>query len=140
MKKIIRNTLAVLAGWLGGSAINMSLIQIGNSIYPIKELEANDMEALSELMPTLGSNYFIFPFMAHAFGTLVGAAIASLIATNHKLKFALAIGFIFLISGIAMSFMLPAPTWFIVTDLVLAYIPMAWLGGKIIVSIKKDTR
>ena len=26
------------------------------------------------------------------------------------------------------SLMIPAPAWFIATDLLLAYLPMAWLG------------
>ena len=39
------------------------------------------------------------------------------------------IGGISLLAGIAMCFMIPAPAWFITLDLVVAYIPMAWLGG-----------
>ena len=82
-------------------------------------------------MPGLGAENFIFPFLAHALGTLVGAAIAAWIAVNHKMKFALGIGIFFLIGGIYINYMLPGPTWFAVTDSLLAYIPMAWLGGKI---------
>jgi len=41
------------------------------------------------------------------------------------------VGALFLAGGIAASFMIPAPTWFIVLDLVGAYIPMAWLGARI---------
>jgi len=136
--KIIRNILAVIAGWLAGSAINMSLIQVGNSLFPIEGMASADMQVLAEIMPTLGSNYFIFPFLSHALGTLVGAAIAGLIAINHKMKFSLAIGVLFLIGGIAVSFMLPAPSWFIVSDILLAYIPMAWLGGKL--GLKLNTK
>jgi hypothetical protein len=131
MNPLIRNILAVLAGWIIGSAANMSLIKIGFMVTPIEGIDPNDMEALAEVMPTLGYKHFIFPFLAHALGTLVGATIAAFIATKHKMNYALGIGFIFLLGGIAASFMLPAPTWFIIFDLVLAYIPMAWLGGKI---------
>jgi hypothetical protein len=45
------------------------------------------------------------------------------------MKFALAIGFFFLIGGIMNVFMLPSPLWFTILDLAGAYIPMAWLGG-----------
>jgi hypothetical protein len=41
------------------------------------------------------------------------------------------IGAFFLAGGIVNAFMLPAPVWFIVVDLAGAYIPMAWIGGKI---------
>ncbi len=42
---------------------------------------------------------------------------------------AFVIGSVFLIFGIAMCFMIPAPAWFIALDLTVAYIPMAWIGG-----------
>jgi hypothetical protein len=47
------------------------------------------------------------------------------------MKFALAIGVLFLIGGIAVNYLLPGPLWFSVIDLVIAYIPMAYLGGRI---------
>lgn len=130
MNRIIRNILAVIAGWLLGSVLNLSLIKIGNSVFPIEGIDPNDMKALADVMPSLSYKYFIFPFLAHASGTLIGAFIAGLIAANHKMKIALGIGLIFLIGGVLASFMIPAPTWFVVTDLVIAYIPMAWIGGK----------
>ncbi len=131
MNPIIRNILAVIAGWLIGSIINMSLIKIGFNVIPIEGINPNNMEALAEVMPTLGFKHFIFPFLAHALGTLIGATVAGLIATKHKMKFALGVGIIFLIGGILASFMLPAPAWYVVVDLVFAYIPMAWIGGNI---------
>ncbi|WP_297704246.1 hypothetical protein [uncultured Eudoraea sp.] len=137
MNPIIRNILAVIAGWLIGSVINLSLIKIGHGAFPIEGIDPNDMEALANVMPTLDFKYFIFPFLAHALGTLIGAVIAGLIATNHKMKFALGIGVLFLIGGVLASLMLPAPTWFVVTDLAFAYIPMAWIGGKLAI-IKKS--
>jgi hypothetical protein len=131
MNPIIKNILAIIVGWLGGSIINMGLIQIGHKLIPIEGIDPNDMNALAEVMPTLGSENFIFPFLAHALGTLVGAAIAYMIAANHKMKFALGIGVLFLLGGIAVNYMLPGPTWFAALDIIVAYIPMAWLGGKI---------
>jgi len=129
--KIIRNILAVIVGWIGGSAVNMGLIMTGHSLLPIKGIDPNDMEALAAIMPTLEAEYFIFPFLAHALGTFVGALIAGLIAVNHKMKFSISIGGIFLIGGIVMIYLIPAPTWFGALDILFAYIPMAWIGGKI---------
>jgi len=71
------------------------------------------------------------PFLAHALGTLVGAFLAALIAATHKMKFALLIGIFFLIGGTVNVFLLPSPTWFTIVDLAGAYIPMAWIAGKI---------
>lgn len=131
MNPIIKNILAVVAGWLGGSAINMGLVQIGHKLFPVEGIDPSDMGALAAVMPTLEPEYFIFPFLAHALGTLVGATIAGLIAASHKMKFSLAIGGLFLLGGIMVNYMLPGPVWFAVVDIVIAYIPMAWLGGKI---------
>ncbi len=137
MKPILKNILAVILGWLGGSAINMGLILTGHKLLPIAGIDPNDMEAFATVMPTLEFEYFIFPFLAHALGTLVGATIAGLIAANHKMKFSLAIGVLFLIGGIMVNYMLPGPTWFAVLDIVIAYIPMAWLGGKIAMKLSR---
>ena len=132
MKIIIRNILAVIIGWLCGSIINIELIKTGHKVFHIQGLVRNDMDALAAIMPTLEFEYFIFPFLAHALGTLAGATIAGVIAACHKMKFSLAIGCLFLAGGITMSYMLPGPIWFIILDLLIAYIPMAWIGGKII--------
>lgn len=70
-------------------------------------------------------------YTAHALGTLVGAWVAATIAATHKMTLALVIGALFLIGGIAAAFMIPGPTWFVVLDLVAAYFPMAYIGGKL---------
>jgi len=56
--------------------------------------------------------------------------VAGLIAASHKMRFALGIGAFFLIGGIVMVISVPSPTWFAALDLLVAYIPMAYLGGK----------
>lgn len=140
MNSILKNILAVIAGWLGGSIINMALIQIGHKLIPIEGIDPNDMNALAAVMPTLGFEHFIFPFLAHALGTLAGATIAGLIAVSHKMKFSLGIGGLFLLGGIMVNYMLPGPTWFAVADIVIAYIPMAWIGGKIAMKISENKK
>jgi hypothetical protein len=72
--------------------------------------------------------HFVFPFLAHALGTLTGALLAFLVAASYRSVFAYAIGVFFLAGGIAATFMIPAPVWFIILDLAAAYIPMAWLA------------
>lgn len=47
------------------------------------------------------------------------------------MKFAMAIAVFFLAGGIASVFMLPSPVWYTVTDLVVAYLPMGYLAGKL---------
>ena len=50
------------------------------------------------------------------------------------------VGAFYLLGGIAASSMIPAPLWFIALDLVVAYIPMAWLALKLGESLQKDKR
>jgi hypothetical protein len=128
MNNTKRNIIAVIVGWLVGSVVNMSIINLGNSILPIDGIDMSNMEELSNAYLSLDIEYFITPFLAHALGTLVGAIIATIIAKGNKKLMALIVGGIFLIGGIMVSFMINSPIWFIVVDLVLAYIPMALLG------------
>ena len=132
MNPILRNILAVIAGLIVGSVVNMGIVTISEFIIPPPEgADVNSMEGLKASMHLFEPKHFIFPFLAHALGTLVGAYLAALIAINNKMKFALAIGAWFLIGGLVMVFMIPSsPMSFILIDLLLAYIPMAWIGGK----------
>lgn len=132
MNPILKNILAVVAGVVLGSIVNMGLIMISGSIIPPPEgVDVTNMESLKASMHLFEPKHFLFPFLAHALGTLAGAFVAALIAATHKMKFALGIGAFFLLGGIANVFMLSSPTWFAVLDLVGAYIPMGWLGGRL---------
>ncbi|HEX5874024.1 MAG TPA: hypothetical protein VFY60_05200 [Pyrinomonadaceae bacterium] len=132
MSNVVRNVLAVLAGLVIGSIVNMLLVAIGPMIIPPPAgADVSSMEALSKSMPLFEPRHFIMPFLAHALGSLVGATAAYMIAGSYKTQIALAIGVLFLLGGAAASYMLPAPAWFEALDLLVAYLPMAWLGSKI---------
>ncbi len=129
--KILRNILAIIAGFAAGSIVNMSLLMLGNTIVELPPgTDVSTPEGLAAAMPRFTAIHYLFPFLAHALGTLAGAWVAASIALTHKMIFALVMGGLFLIGGIANAFMLPAPAWFIVLDLMGAYIPMAWIGGR----------
>jgi len=131
MNPILRNIIAVIAGAFGGGAINMALIMVSGSVIPPPEgADITTMEGLKASMHLMEPKHFLMPFLAHALGTYSGAIIAAAVAANHKMKFALGIGAWFLVGGIINIILLPSPLWFTLTDLILAYIPMAYLGGK----------
>jgi hypothetical protein len=133
MNPIIRNILAVVAGIIIGSIVNMAIITVSGSIIPPPEgADLTTLEGLKASFHLMEPKHFIFPFLAHALGTLVGAYLAALIAATHKLKFALVIGVVFLIGGIMNICMLPSPIWFTILDLGFAYIPMGYLGWKLV--------
>ena len=54
-----------------------------------------------------------------------------MIASGYRLKISMLVGSLFLLGGISNAILLPAPGWYIVVDLVGAYIPMAWIGGRL---------
>ena len=138
MKPIVRNILAIILGWAAGSIVNMGIIKLGHYLLPIEGIDPNNMDELIAAMPTLSYEYFVFPFLAHALGTLIGAIVASFLAFNYKMRFALTIGALFLLGGIMVNYMIPGPTWFTVIDIIVAYIPMAYLGGKITDGFKEN--
>ena len=132
MSPIVKNIVAVFIGIVIGSTVNMALVSISSSIIPPPDgADVTTMEGLKNSMHLFEPKNFIFPFLAHALGTLVGAFLVAKIAATHKMKFAFAIGFFFLLGGIASVFMLPSPTWFTALDLGAAYLPMAYFGGKL---------
>lgn len=138
MNPILRNIVAILAGVVFGSVVNMGIITISGSIIPPPDgADVTTTEGLKASMHLFQAKHFIFPFLAHAIGTLAGAFAAGMIAATYKMKFAYAIGVFFFAGGIASVFMLPAPAWFSIVDLLFAYLLMAYLGGKLALSRKR---
>jgi hypothetical protein len=132
MNPVKRNILAAIAGIIIGNLVNGGLIFISGAVIPPPPgVDGTDMESLKASMHLFEPKHFIFPFLAHALGTLFSAFAAASLAASHRMKFAVGMGVLFLIGGIAASFMIPAPAWFIAVDLIGAYIPMGWLGGKL---------
>ena len=132
MGKTIRAILAVLAGMAVGSAVNMGPILLSPYVIPPPPgVDVTDMDSLASSMHLFQFKHFIFPFLAHALGTLAGAYLAVMIASGYRLKISMLIGSLFLLGGISNAMMLPAPGWFIGVDLIGAYLPMAWIGGRL---------
>ncbi|QCO67418.1 hypothetical protein E5843_05800 [Luteimonas yindakuii] len=125
----LRLILAVVLGLIVGSAINMALIAAsGHVIPPPAGADMTTAEGIRAALPQLEPRHFLFPFLAHAIGTLVGAFTAAKIASRFKPTAALIVGVLFFVGGVLAARMIPAPTWFIAVDLIGAYLPFAWLG------------
>ncbi len=130
MNPIVRNVLAVIAGIVGGFLVNIGLVNLGPFVVPLPEgADVSTMESLQASMNLFRPANFLFPFLAHALGTFSGAFIAVRIAASHPMKVAIGIGVFFLIGGATTISMIGGPLWFNVSDLLLAYIPMGYLGG-----------
>lgn len=139
MNPILRNTLAVIAGIIIGSIVNMSIILMSGSIISLPNGTDNTtMEGLEKTMHLFEAKHFLFPFLAHAAGTFAGAVTTALTAYNDKKKLALVIGAFFLLGGIVSVCSLPSPMWFTFVDLAFAYIPMSYLALRAV--CKKQTK
>jgi hypothetical protein len=132
MSSTLKNILAIITGLVIGSIVNMGIIMISSSVIPPPNgADVTTMEGLKEAMHLFEPRHFLFPFLAHALGALVGAIVASKIAVTKKKTMALVVGCFFLLGGIINVFLLPGPMWFNAVDVIFAYIPMALLGYKL---------
>lgn len=137
---ILRNVLAVVVGFLLGSWVNLAFVTAGPKVIALPAgVDTTTPEGLIKAMPLLEPKHFIFPFLAHALGTLIGATVAHLAASSRRSIFSFIIGVLFMAGGIIACFMFPAPKWFLALDLIAAYLPMAWLGTRIGRSIRPET-
>lgn len=131
MPPLARNILALVGAVLFGGIINGLVIALGPHLVPPPPgVDVSNPESLARGIHLFQPRHFVMPFLAHAAGTFAGALCAYLLATTHKERWAYAVGVIFLCGGIAASFLVPAPRWFITMDLLFAYLPMAWLAAR----------
>jgi len=137
MNNTVRNVLGITLGVIIGGVVNGGLVVIGPMIIPSPEgVDMTTVEGMSASMHLLGPLNLIVPFLAHALGTFSGALAAYFVAASHKAIAVYFVGVLYFIGGIVASFMIPAPLWFIALDLIVAYLPMAWLAFKLGSSMK----
>jgi hypothetical protein len=111
MMTLLKLILAVVLGLVLGSVANMALVMAsGHVIPPPSGADMTTPEGIRAALPQLLPRHFLFPFLAHALGTLVGAFIAARIAPDRKLLAALAVGACFFAGGVIASRMIPAPS------------------------------
>lgn len=129
---IVRNILAVILGFVIGSVVNMAVIAAGHAIMPPPAgFDGTSMEGVASTIHLLKPIDFVVPFLAHSLGPLVGVLAAMFIAVSSRKTIAIILGVLFLAGGIAANIIIPAPIWYRVVDVLLAYVPMAFLGRKL---------
>lgn len=129
----MKSALLSLAGLLLGSLTIFTIEQLGHILVKAPEgFDLSTKKGLIEAMPFMGIWHFMVPFLGHAIGTFVGAYFVCKLKVDQPLIKSMAIGFAFLAGGVLMVVMLPqTPLWFILLDLIVAYLPMAYLGYKL---------
>ncbi|MFM7016117.1 MAG: hypothetical protein ACKOX3_07305 [Bacteroidota bacterium] len=137
--KIIRNIFGVVAGILIGSYINMFIVELGPTFFPLPAgVNLTTEEGLKAGMAFMRPEHFIAPFLAHVIGTFVATFIAAAIAVDRRKNITRAISLIFLSGGAYMVAVLPSPLWFNLLDLIVAYVPMGMLGYFLATKIRAE--
>ena len=138
MKPIFRNIIAIIVGCAIGMTIMMLTHLLFFQLIPLPSgTSFATPEQIAESVSKFELKHFINPFVAHSIGAFVASIAAGLIAFASRKRVTMAIGILFLIAGIMNSFDIPAPLWYDVLDLTVCYIPMAWLGLKVVEKIRK---
>lgn len=126
---IVKNVLAVILGTIIMMVLNMVILTIGMSLG-VPDFSQTDLSTLAgtDLL------FFALPFLAHSIPTFVGPYLGVKIAASNKFLIAMIITSFHLMGGIYMAFFcveIVAPTWYDLTDVLLAYVPMGYLGWKL---------
>ena len=130
---ILKRTLVIFVCLFAGAMLNGALINVSNKVIPPPAgFDLTKMEGLQAAMSQMEPKHFLFPFLAHALGTLLSSVMIARFLRSQQLIFSMLAGILFLMGGVSMVIMLPeTPIWFVLVDLLGAYIPMAYLGYKI---------
>jgi hypothetical protein len=128
----LKNFILFLVAVLFGAVFNSLVLNLGMKIIPPPEgFDMNNPSELAKAMKVMEVRHFVFPFLAHALGTLLGVICFTYFSRSNKLLFPMLIAGLFFAGGLYMVIILPAPIWFNLVDLVLAYFPMAIIGFKL---------
>ncbi|MBM3413055.1 MAG: hypothetical protein FJY19_06725 [Bacteroidetes bacterium] len=120
-----------------GMGVNTGMLLLGSQVIPLPPgLDTSTRENLRYALPLLEVRHFLFPFLAHAMGTLAGAFLVSGFAKSNVFIYAMLIAGFFFLGGLSTIVGMPSPLWFSIMDLLLAYFPMAWLAYNFAIKLK----
>lgn len=108
--------LATIIGLIVSSGLNMTILSFGMPVHV--EAGGDQYEAIIEMMKSFTVMDYMVPLAAHVFGVLAGLIVARFICRTSNLPIYI-IGGLHMIGTIINLFMIPAPGWFVVLDLIL---------------------
>ncbi len=135
VRNILAATLGLVGGMLLGAMLNMGVLMISNFIIPFPDgVNPADETSLRGNIHLFETKHYIMPFLAHAFGTLIGAFVAFKIIKMFRAPksiaagIAIAISLLFLWGGLETSKSINSPETPMLVDAVLCYLPMGIIG------------
>jgi MFS family permease len=115
-----RKIIAVLLGIITAFASVAGIESLGHTIYPPPiGLDMNDTEQMAEYMQLVPLGALLAVLAAWTIATLVGGVVAGKIADEKPLVFASIIGSLMMAASVSTLIMIPHPTWFSITAIVL---------------------
>ncbi len=129
---MIKRILSVLAGLVAG----FITISIGDGItqhlYPANGLNYQDKEALKNFITQLPNSCFAMMLSYWCLSSFIGGMVAGKVNPKSWLHSSLLTGLLLLAASIGNMVMIPYhPNWMMVSCIIL-YIPLAYLGGKLV--------
>lgn len=141
MTPIVKNILIFIGALILGMAANMLLLLAGMAVFPVEGMNEMTPEAIQEAFDAgkFSTIHFVIPIIAHSLQTFIAGLICGrfTVKTNSML-WAMAAGVVSLIFGIMNLAQVAHPDWFGPVDLLVSYLPMAYIGGKLGMRMKKN--
>ena len=108
--------LATILGFIASMGVNMAIINFG---IPVTVEAGGDVDAVRlKVMESFTAMEYLIPLSAHIFGVLIGLIVARLICKTSNIPIYI-VGGLHMIGTVIVSFMIPAPIWFNIVDLIL---------------------
>lgn len=115
----MRVVLATIIGLIVGNVVNMGILSL---FIPVEVMPgADENAAFLKAMESFTTVDYLIPLAAHGFGLLSGLLVARLICKTSNIPIYI-VGILHLIGTIIVQFMIPAPVWFHIVDVILPII------------------
>ena len=127
-----KRILSVMAGVLAG----FITVSIGDAItqqlYPANGLNYQDKEALKNFISHLPTTCFVIMLGFWCLSSFIGGLVAGKVNPDSWMRSSILTGLVLLAASVGNMVMIPYhPIWMMVSCVIL-YIPLAYLGGKLV--------
>lgn len=130
MSPRMNSIVATAAGIVTGVVVISAVEAVANSMYPLPAgVDVKNMEALKAAIISMPDSAFLMIMLGHMLGALAAGLVSMLIAKD-TFRPTLVCGGMFMAFGLINLVALPHPL-FVWSEL-LGYIPLAYLGGKLV--------
>jgi hypothetical protein len=128
---MMRSLLTVISGLVSGMLAGRFVLFLGRNVAPPPaDLNPGDLEAVKRFVAAAPTDYFVLLLAAWAVGAFVGGLVAGLLAPNHRVWHAVAVGMVQAAVAAVQLLAIPHPPWVVMSALAL-FVPIAWLGGRL---------